>query len=77
MVKVVIVDAVRTAFGKRNGGFAGIHSIDLLGAVQRAVLERWGVDPAVVDQVFTGCVAQVGMQALNVGRNAWLAAGLL
>jgi acetyl-CoA C-acetyltransferase len=76
VVKVVVVDAVRTPFGKRNGGFAGIHSIDLLGAVQRAIFERSGVDPAVVDQVFTGCVAQVGMQALNVGRNAWLAAGL-
>ncbi len=76
MAKVVVVDAVRTPFGKRNGGFAGIHSIDLLGTVQRAIFERSGVDPAVVDQVFTGCVAQVGMQALNVGRNAWLAAGL-
>jgi acetyl-CoA C-acetyltransferase len=76
MHKVVIVDAVRTPFGKRNGGLAGMHSIDLLGLVQRAVLERTSVDPLVVDQVITGCVTQVGMQALNVGRNAWLAAGL-
>jgi len=76
MPDVVVIDAVRTPFGKRNGGLAGMHSVVLLGQVQRALLERAGLDPAEVDQVVTGCVAQVGMQALNVGRNAWLTAGL-
>jgi acetyl-CoA C-acetyltransferase len=76
MRDVVVVDAVRTPFGKRGGGLAGMHSVELLGSVQRALLERVGIDSAQVDQVVAGCVAQVGMQALNVGRNAWLTAGL-
>ena len=74
--EVVIVEAVRAPVGRRNGGLAGMHSIDLLGAVQRAVVERAGVDPREVGQVVGGCVGQVGMQAANVTRNAWLAAGL-
>ena len=76
MSEVVIVEAVRTPLGRRNGGLSTMHSIDLLGAVQRGLFERSGVDPASVGQVVGGCVQQVGMQAMNVTRNAWLAAGL-
>ncbi|MFO7589603.1 MAG: steroid 3-ketoacyl-CoA thiolase [Acidimicrobiia bacterium] len=76
MNDVVIVDAVRTPTGRRNGGLSTMHSIDLLGTVQREVLDRAGVDPAEVGQVVGGCVGQVGMQGMNVTRNAWLAAGL-
>jgi acetyl-CoA C-acetyltransferase len=74
--EVVIVEAVRTPIGKRNGGLSGMHSIDLLAAAQQAVIERSGIDPAEVGQVVGGCVSQVGMQALNVTRSAWLNAGL-
>ena len=73
---VVIVEAVRTPVGRRNGGLSQMHSIDVLGAVQRAVIERSGIDPLEVGQVVGGCVGQVGMQAANITRNAWLAAGL-
>jgi acetyl-CoA C-acetyltransferase len=76
MRDVVVVDAIRTPFGKRDGGLAGMHSVELLGLVQRTVLERVGLDPAQVDQVIAGCVGQVGMQAFNIGRGAWLTAGL-
>ncbi|MCZ7531301.1 MAG: steroid 3-ketoacyl-CoA thiolase [Acidimicrobiia bacterium] len=76
MSDVVIVEAVRSPLGKRNGGLSTMHSIDLLGAVQAEVLSRAGVDPAEVGQVVGGCVGQVGMQTMNVTRNAWLAAGL-
>ena len=76
MPEVVIVEAVRTPVGRRNGGLSSMHSIDLLGAVQREVLDRAGVDPLEVGQVVGGCVGQVGMQAINVTRNAWLTAGL-
>ncbi len=74
--EVVIVDAVRSPVGKRNGELSSMHSIDLLGDVQKALFERTGMDPADVGQVVGGCVGQVGMQSLNVTRNAWLAAGL-
>ena len=74
--EVVIVEAVRSPMGKRNGGLASMHAIDLLGAVQSEVLSRAGVDPAEVGQVVGGCVGQVGMQTMNVARNAWLAQGL-
>jgi acetyl-CoA C-acetyltransferase len=73
---VVIVDAVRTPIGRRNGGLSTIHPAYLLGLVQRAVIERSGIDPAEVGQVVGGCVSQVGEQAFNVTRTAWLAAGL-
>jgi len=73
---VVIVEAVRTPIGRRNGGLSTMHSIDLLGAVQRDLFMRTGVDPLEVGQVVGGCVGQIGMQAMNVTRNAWLAAGL-
>jgi acetyl-CoA C-acetyltransferase len=73
---VVIIDAVRSAFGKRNGGLSTMHAVDLLGGVVQTVLERPGVDPAEVQQVVCGCVGEVGMQAMNIGRGAWLTAGL-
>ena len=76
MSEVVIVEAVRTPVGKRNGGLSTLHPADTLSAVQRAVIDRSGIDPAAVEQVVAGCVSQVGEQAFNVGRTAWLAAGL-
>ena len=73
---VVIVDAVRTPVGRRGGGLASMHPADLLGLVQKAVVERSGIDPAAVEQVVGGCVSQVGEQSFNVTRTAWLSAGL-
>lgn len=75
-VDVVVAAAVRTPIGKRNGALAAMHPIDLLGHVQREAVARAHIDPATVGQVIAGCVLQVGMQAANVGRTAWLAAGL-
>jgi acetyl-CoA acyltransferase len=71
----VIVDAVRTPVGKRDGGLSGVHPVDLSAHVLQALAERTGLDPAVVDDVVWGCVSQTGEQAVNVGRNAALAAG--
>ncbi len=76
MNEVVIVDAVRTPVGRRNGGLSTVHPGDLLGGVIAALVERTGIDPAVVGQMVTGCVSQVGEQSFNIGRTAWLAAGL-
>jgi len=76
MSDVVIVEAVRSPLGKRKGGLSGSHSTVLLAKLQAALLERSGVDPREVGQVVGGCVGQVGMQAMNVTRNAWLTAGL-
>ncbi|WP_131737947.1 acetyl-CoA C-acyltransferase [Actinomadura roseirufa] len=76
MREVVIVDAVRSAVGKRNGGLARKHSNELLGDVLAALLQRNGLTGAEVDHVVGGCVLQLGMQAANVTRNAWLTAGL-
>ena len=76
MREVVIVEAVRTPLGKRNGGLSTMHSIDLLGAVQSELFSRSGVNPSEVGQVVGGCVGQVGMQTMNVTRNAWLTSGL-
>ena len=76
MREVVIVEAVRTPVGKRNGALANVHANDLLGTVQRAVVERADIDPTAVGQVVGGCVQQLGMQSGNVARNAWLSAGL-
>jgi acetyl-CoA C-acetyltransferase len=73
---VMIVDAVRTPIGKRNGGLASMHAADLLGIVQSELIARTGIDPAEVGQVVGGCVSQVGEQSFNVTRTAWLAAGL-
>jgi acetyl-CoA acyltransferase len=71
----VIVDAVRTPVGKRNGSLAGIHAVDLSAHVLTALAARNGLDPAVVDDVIWGCVQQVGQQGGDVGRMAVLAAG--
>ncbi|HWU21382.1 MAG TPA: steroid 3-ketoacyl-CoA thiolase [Nocardioides sp.] len=74
--EVVIVDAVRTPVGRRNGDLAGLHPAQLLGTAQRALVARTGIDPASVAQVIGGCVTQAGEQSNNVTRNAWLYAGL-
>jgi acetyl-CoA acetyltransferase family protein len=77
--EVVIIEAARTPIGRghrEKGAFRDVHPNELLGAVYTAVLERAGVDPIEVDDVVTGCVQQVGEQSWNVGRNAWLQAGL-
>src|SRR3546814_11695975 len=76
MSDVVIVEAVRTPVGKRNGGLSTVHPADLLATVLKAAVERSGIDPNEVGQVVTGCVSQVGEQAFNLGRTAWLTAGL-
>ena len=75
MAEAVIVDAVRTPGGKRNGQLSGWHPADLAAEVLTALAERNGLDPALVDDVIMGCVMQAGAQSLNVGRNAVLAAG--
>ncbi|MGI8752214.1 MAG: thiolase family protein [Acidimicrobiales bacterium] len=75
MSNAVIVDAVRTPGGKRNGKLSGWHPVDLAAETLRALVERNGLDPAEVEDVIMGCVMQVGAQGLNVGRNAALAAG--
>jgi acetyl-CoA C-acetyltransferase len=76
MTNIVIVDAVRTPIGKRGGGLSTMHPGEVLGTVQKAVIERTGIDPTEVGQVVGGCVSQVGEQAFNITRTAWLAAGL-
>ena len=75
MREVMIVEAVRSPIGRRAGGLSGLHPADLLGAVQRAAVERSGVDPGAVGQIIGGCVSQVGEQSFNVARTAWLAQG--
>jgi acetyl-CoA acyltransferase len=75
MTTAVIVDAVRTAGGKRNGKLRGWHAVDLASEPLKALAERNDLDPALVDDVVMGCVMQVSEQSLNVGRNAVLAAG--
>ena len=75
MRDAVICQAVRTPVGKRGGGLSGVHAVDLSAHVLNALVERAGIDPAVVEDVFWGCVGQVGEQAYNIGRNAVLAAG--
>lgn len=76
MSDVVIVEAVRSPIGKRNGGLATMHPADLLATVQKELIDRAGIDPAEVGQLVSGCVSQVGEQSFNIGRTAWLAAGL-
>src|ERR1700681_1540352 len=75
MTTAVIVDAVRTPGGRRNGKLRGWHAVDLAAEPLKALVERNDLDPALVDDVIMGCVMQVGEQALNIGRNAVLAAG--
>ena len=72
----VIIDAVRTPLGKRNGRLAGVHPGELLGHVLTEVLRRSGVDPTLVEQVVGGCVSQAGEQSNDMVRRAWLHAGL-
>ena len=71
----VIVDAVRTPIGRRNGSLAGVHPVDLTAHVLTAILERNGLEPELVDDVVWGCVTQIGAQSSNVGRLGALAAG--
>ena len=76
MQNAVIVDTLRTPLGKRNGRLKDWHPVDLAGTALKALVERTGIDPALIDDVIMGCVMQVGEQSLNVARNAVLAAGL-
>ena len=76
MTEAFIIDAVRTPSGRRGGGLSHLHPADLAGLVMAEVVNRTGVDPGAVDDVIVGCVAQIGSQAWNIGRNAWLSAGL-
>ena len=76
MPEVVIVDAVRSPIGRRNGGLSTMHPADLLATIQKELIDRTGVDPGQIGQVVTGCVSQVGEQSYNIGRTAWLSAGL-
>jgi acetyl-CoA C-acetyltransferase len=76
MPEPVIVEAVRTPIGKRNGQLAGLHATKILGAAQLEVVKRSGLDATEVDQAIGGCVTQAGEQGSSITRNAWLAAGL-
>src|SRR3974390_1738116 len=76
MTQPVIVEAVRTPIGKRNGALSGIHAAELLGAAQIELIKRTGIDPAGVEQIFGGCVTQAGEQSFNIPRTAWLNQGL-
>jgi len=75
MRNAVIVDAVRTPVGRRNGAYKGTHAVDLASIPLDALVERNGLDPELIDDVIMGAVSQVGEQSWNVGRNAVLAAG--
>ena len=75
MREAVIVEAIRTPVGKKNGSLSGWHPVDLLAETLKAAVERTGIDPAAVDDHITGCVSQTGEQGINIARNAWLAAG--
>lgn len=72
----VIVEAVRTPIGKRGGWLSELHAAEILGAAQKGLIERSGIDPAIVEQVHGGCVTQAGEQSNNVTRTAWLHSGL-
>jgi acetyl-CoA acetyltransferase family protein len=73
--EAVIVGAVRTPIGRRGGSLSAVHPVDLLAGILGELVERTGADPARVEDHITGCVSQIGEQSLNIGRNAWLAAG--
>src|SRR2546430_10114276 len=75
MREAVIVEAVRTPLGRRNGKLKDLHPVVLGSMVLKEVVRRAGIEPGQVEDVVFGCVSQVGEQSLNVGRNAWLAAG--
>ena len=76
MGTAVIVEAARTPIGKRNGSLSGLHAAEILGAAQAGLIERAGIDPALVEQAAGGCVTQAGEQSNNITRTAWLHAGL-
>jgi acetyl-CoA acyltransferase len=76
MPNAVIVDAIRTPLGKRNGALKDWHPVDLAAETLKALVDRTGIDPHLIEDVIMGCVMQVGEQGVNVGRNAVLAAGL-
>ncbi len=75
MRQAVVVDAVRTPFGRRSGSLSHWHPVDLAAETLTALVDRTGIDPAVIDDVIMGCVMQVGEQGTNIARNAVLAAG--
>src|SRR5579859_7577787 len=75
MREVVIVEAVRTPIGRRNGKLKDIHPVVLGSLVLKEVVRRAGIEPSQVEDVVFGCVGQAGEQSLNIGRNAWLTAG--
>jgi acetyl-CoA C-acetyltransferase len=76
MARPVIVEAVRSPIGKRNGWLSGFHASELLGNVQLELVKRVGIDPSAVEQIVGGCVTQAGEQASNVTRTAWLGQSL-
>jgi acetyl-CoA C-acetyltransferase len=76
MAQPVIVEAVRTPIGKRNGWLSGFHAAELLGTVQVELVKKAGVDPGAIEQIVGGCVTQAGEQASNVTRTAWLSQGM-
>jgi acetyl-CoA acyltransferase len=75
MPNAVIVDAIRTPLGRRNGKLKDVHPVDLVAHVLKGIIDRNDIDPALVEDVIMGCVMQVGEQGINIGRNAALAAG--
>src|ERR1700754_924149 len=75
MAEAVIVEAVRSPIGKRNGGLSGVHAADLSAQVLNGLVEKAGIDPGLVDDVIWGCVSQAGEQAIDIARTAVLAAG--
>ncbi|HVC71848.1 MAG TPA: steroid 3-ketoacyl-CoA thiolase [Acidimicrobiales bacterium] len=76
MAQPVIIEAVRTPIGKKNGWLSGFHAAQLLGSAQVELVKRAGIEPSEVEQVVGGCVTQAGEQASNVTRTAWLSEGL-
>ena len=76
MAQPVIVEAVRTPIGKRNGWLSGFHAAELLGKAQVELVKKAGIDPGDVEQIVGGCVTQAGEQASNVTRTAWLSQGM-
>ena len=76
MGQPVIVEALRTPIGKRNGGLSGFHAAELLAIAQVELVKRAGIEPGLIEQIVAGCVTQAGEQASNIGRTAWLSTGL-
>jgi len=76
MADAYIIDAVRTPVGKRGGALSQVHSADLGAHAISALMDRTGIDPAAVEDVYFGCVDAIGPQAGDIARTAWLAAGL-